>query len=233
MFVAPKPFGGQKGLKDLIEQELQFPEAALDAGVKGSVELMFTVTSNGTMKNMQMFMPLEPACDEEAMRIARLVRWHPAERGGSPVATEHTLKIKFDPKKYRKYLKERAELTQIPDLAPPANNSYLWNASELDTIPEPLLESGKNGLSAYFARNMQYPEEAFKRNLQGMVMLEFVVEPSGSITNIEAIKPLGGGCNEEAYRLLRGMRWRPAVKNGKSVRSIMNVEIEFRLVAPE
>jgi len=62
--------------------------------------------------------------------------------------------------------------------------------------------------------------------------MEFVIEKSGSITNIEAVKPLGGGCGEEAYRLVSGLQWRPAVKNGRSVRTLMRVDIEFRLVDP-
>jgi TonB family protein len=233
MYVAPKPYGGPKGLKDLIAQELQYPHNALKAGIEGNVELMFTVTKNGGVKNLQVFIPLEPECDKEAMRVARLVRWHPAERGGLPVSTEYTLKVKFDDKKYKKYLKARAENGAVSDLPRADSNHRLWNASELDTLPVPLVANGMNGLSSYFAANMQYPVEAFKRNLQGTAVVEFVVEPSGGITNIEIIEPVGGGCNEEAYRLLQSMRWRPAVKNGLSVRTIMNVEIEFRLVAPE
>ena len=232
MYVDPKPYGGKFALKDLFEQELVYPPKAMEAGVEGTVEVVFTVTSSGITKNIQVLLPLEPQCDKEALRIASLVRWHPAERGGSPVATEHRLEVKFDRKKYRKYLKEREKLAPIPELAPASVENVLWRPEDLDTVPQPMIDRGMKGLSNYFSKNMKYPEEAFKRNVQGTVVMEFVIEKSGSITNIEAIKPLGGGCGEEAYRLVKGLRWIPAVKNGQSVRTLMRVDIEFRLVDP-
>lgn len=233
MYVAPKPYGGKLALKDLWAQELNYPQNALQNRIQGSVELVFTVNSEGVMKNLQVFIPLEPACDAEAKRLTRLIRWHPAESGGEPVTTEHILKVDFNIKRYQKYLKKRSERKALNDLPPPAPGARLYKVTELDTLPTPLIEDEMNGLSRYFSRNMNYPVEAFKRNVQGTVIMEFVVEPSGSITNIEAVKPLGGGCSEEAYRLVRGMSWRPAIKNGARVRTLMRVEIEFRLVAPE
>lgn len=232
MYVAPKPYGGKFALKDLIAQELIYPPKALEAAIEGTVEIVFTVTSKGLSKNLQILLPLEPACDREALRLASLVRWHPAERGGSPVATEHRIAIKFDKGKYKRYLKARKDREAIENTAPQSASNVLWKANQLDTLPEPLIQKGMKGLNAYFAKNMRYPQEAFKRNVQGTVIMEFVVEKSGSITNIEAVRPLGGGCGEEAYRLVKALRWRPAIKNGRAVRTLMRVDIQFKLVAP-
>ena len=128
MYVEPKPFGGKFALKDLFEQELIYPPKALEAGVEGTVEIVFTVTSAGISKNLQVLLPLEPSCDKEALRLAGLVRWHAAERGGSPVATEHRLVVKFDRKKYKKYLKEREKTAPIEELLPPSDDQVLWKA---------------------------------------------------------------------------------------------------------
>jgi len=229
VFVEPKPYGGNFALKDLFVQELTYPEKAFEAGVEGTVEVVFTVTSTGVTKNLQVLLPLEPECDREALRLSALIRWHPAERGGSPVAAEHTLKVKFDKRRYKKYQKARAQA----DLPPGSSSHVLWEPAELDTMPEPLIDSGMKGLPRYFSRNMKYPIEAFKYNVQGTVVMEFVVEKSGSVTNIEAVKPLGGGCGEEAYRLVKSTQWRPAIKNGHAVRTLMRVDIQFKLVAPQ
>ena len=95
--------------------------------------------------------------------------------------------VKFDRKKYKKYLKEREKTAPIEDLLPPSDDQVLWKPEALDTVPQPLIDRGMKGLSKYFSKNMKYPEEAFKRNVQGTVIMEFVIEKSGSITNIEAV----------------------------------------------
>jgi protein TonB len=61
------------------------------------------------------------------------------------------------------------------------------------------------------------------------VGVEFVVETSGNVSNLRAVEALGAGCDDEAMRLIRSMKWRPAFKNGQRVRSIMKLDIQFRL----
>ena len=203
IFIAPKPYGGNLALKGLFIQELTYPEKAFKTNTEGTVEIVFTVTATGVTKNLQVLFPLEPECDQEALRLAALVRWHPAERGGLPVTSEHFLKVKFDKRKYKKYQKIRAERKPLVGLPPASSDQVLWEPAALDTLPEPMIDKGMKGLSKYFHKNMKYPGEAFKHNVQGTVVLEFVVEKSGSATNMEAVKPLGGGCGEEAYRLVK------------------------------
>jgi protein TonB len=65
--------------------------------------------------------------------------------------------------------------------------------------------------------------------LEGEVMIDFVVEPSGSLSNLHALKDVGGGCTDEALRLLQSTPWAPAVLNGERVRSSMQVSIQFKL----
>ncbi len=63
--------------------------------------------------------------------------------------------------------------------------------------------------------------------MSGTVKLKFVIEPSGRISNIEVDKALGGGCTGEAIRVIRLIRWNPAVFNEMAVRSWMCLEIAF------
>lgn len=59
--------------------------------------------------------------------------------------------------------------------------------------------------------------------------IEFVVETSGAVSNLRTLNFLGGGCDDEAMRLARTLCWRPAVKDGQFVRSVMKLDIQFRL----
>ena len=63
--------------------------------------------------------------------------------------------------------------------------------------------------------------------MSGTVTLKFVIEPSGRISNIVVDKALGGGCTEEAIRVIRLIRWNPAVINEMAVRSWICLDITF------
>jgi protein TonB len=62
-----------------------------------------------------------------------------------------------------------------------------------------------------------------------VVKLGFVVEPTGRISNLTIDQTVGGGCNEEAIRLLKLLQWMPAIKDKKAVRSRASIEIKFVL----
>lgn len=78
-------------------------------------------------------------------------------------------------------------------------------------------------------KNFHYPDIAFKQNITGIVNVNFVVEPSGLISNVYVINRLGAGCTEESIRLVKLIRWMPGVVDGKAVRVLMNLSITFSL----
>lgn len=230
-FVPCQPYGGQQAVDALFERELRFPDDAMAEGIEGISTLIFIVGANGTVRDLRVWEPLSPSCDLEALRLARMVRWHPARLAGEARDAEHYLKVPFDPKQYRKWLKTRS--SACPDLAEEDidPSGVIHVRAEVDSVPAPRIKGGMKGLPAYLTENLRYPPDAFRRDLQGVVRLEFVVEPSGSLSNMRAIDELGGGCTEEAMRLVRGLCWRPAIKDALRVRCAQEVSIAFRIVA--
>ena len=83
----------------------------------------------------------------------------------------------------------------------------------------------------YFLRsNIKYPETALKAGIQGIVMVVFVIEPSGVISNVEISSGIGGGCDEEAIRVIKMMpRWEPGRRSGKAVRVLVRMPIVFKI----
>ena len=94
----------------------------------------------------------------------------------------------------------------------------------------PSYPGGNDELLGFFASNIQYPEIAKRAGVEGKVMVQFVVEKSGDITEIAVLKGIGAGCDEEAVKVARMMpRWTPGKQNGKPVRVRMVIPIHFRL----
>lgn len=228
-FIPCRPFGGQAAVDALFERELVFPDDAIKEGITGESTLIFIVGADGAVRDLRVWQPLSPSCDAEALRLARLIRWHAATMAGEARDAEHYLKVPFDPKLYKKWLKNRASLCVA--IASPETDASgrIHTRAEVDSLPRPLILNGIKGLPKYLVENLRYPPDAFKRDLQGTVRLEFVVEPTGSLSNMRALDELGGGCTEEAIRLMNAICWRPAIKSGKRVRGTMEVSIAFRI----
>jgi TonB family protein len=89
------------------------------------------------------------------------------------------------------------------------------------------------GMASFYraiAQHIKYPAAAYRNNIAGKVFVEFVVELDGTLSNITVIKGIGGGCDEEAARVvLFSPQWKPGVLAGKMVRQKMVVPISFRL----
>ncbi len=224
-----QPYGGMNALDRLYAQELRYPEAYLESKKKGEVVIAVNVQGDGTVSNMQVLRPLDPACDMEAMRLIKLVRWAPSTATEGRGGGEHYLAVPFDPGKYRRWSRERPERrSPVFDLPGSATNE-LFDPKQLNTQVVPLVPGGNAGLGAHLAQHMRYPEEARRRSIEGNVELEFVVEISGAVTNMHAIKELGGGCTLEAMRLVERTPWAPGLKDGQRVRSVSRVTIGFAL----
>lgn len=89
---------------------------------------------------------------------------------------------------------------------------------------------GINKARAFIADNLMYPEEAQENEVEATARVKFVVEKDGAVTNIKLEKKLGYGFHEEVMRIFKRMpKWKPALLNGKSVRSQFAMPITFRL----
>jgi len=103
---------------------------------------------------------------------------------------------------------------------------------EIFTIVEKMPEfpGGLEALFTYFSQNMEYPDMAKDAKIEGKVYLTFVVDRDGGITGVKVLRGIGGGCDEEAVRVVKNMpRWNPGKQRGKPVRVQYNLPINFIL----
>ncbi len=95
----------------------------------------------------------------------------------------------------------------------------------------PVFPGGDTARIRFLSENLKYPRIAKESGIQGIVYVTFVVEKDGSISNASVIRGIGGGCDEEALRVVRTMpKWNPGRQNGKEVRVQFNMSITFRLI---
>ena len=95
---------------------------------------------------------------------------------------------------------------------------------------EPEFPGGMGALYAFLKENIRYPEAARKNKIEGKVYVTFTVEKDGSITHAQILHDIGGGCGEEAIRVVNSMpRWKPGTQRGKPVRTPFILPIQFKL----
>jgi len=94
----------------------------------------------------------------------------------------------------------------------------------------PVYPGGEEELMKFLAKNIVYPTVAKEIGVSGSVYASFVVEKNGSISNVEILKGIGSGCDEEVIRVVKLMpNWTPGVDKGKKVRVKYNIPVKFKL----
>ena len=94
----------------------------------------------------------------------------------------------------------------------------------------PAFPGGEQKLMEYVGKNIKYPQIARETGIQGRVFIGFVVEPDGSVSNVKLLRGIGGGCDEEAMRVVKSMpKWKPGKQRGKAVRVSYQIPVFFKL----
>ena len=105
------------------------------------------------------------------------------------------------------------------------------NQKVFDTVDQmPEYPGGMQAMIEFLQANMKYPEDAAKQKVEGRVMVQFVVETDGSISDVHVAKQVFPSLDAEAIRVVQAMpRWTPGKEKGKVVRVKYNLPIVFRM----
>ncbi len=94
----------------------------------------------------------------------------------------------------------------------------------------PVFPGGEDSMYKFITANVTYPQVAREKNISGTVIIIFIVEQDGSITNAKVVKGIGGGCDEEALRVVKLMpKWNPGKQAGKPCRVQFQLPLKFSL----
>lgn len=95
---------------------------------------------------------------------------------------------------------------------------------------QPSPAGGMAGWNKYLSENLRYPPNAQRKGIEGTVIVAFVVNTDGTTTAIEILRSVGGGCDEEVIRIVKGSpKWTPGMQRGTPVRTRMRLPLRFML----
>ncbi|MBR3079231.1 MAG: energy transducer TonB [Prevotella sp.] len=95
---------------------------------------------------------------------------------------------------------------------------------------KPAFPGGMEAMIQFFSTNIQYPADAKKQKIDGRVLVNFVIEKDGSITDVKVMKPGFPSLDAEAVRVVKMMpKWKPGYQKGQAVRVLFALPISFNL----
>jgi protein TonB len=114
--------------------------------------------------------------------------------------------------------------------APPAPAQDDGIYTQIDVQKMPVFGAGEADLIRYLSENIQYPALARESNIQGTVVLTFLVGKDGRVGDVQILREIGGGCGKEAVRVVKNMPgWRPGEANGHPVKVRFTLPVRFKL----
>ena len=104
----------------------------------------------------------------------------------------------------------------------------LYDLGSVEVAPE--FPGGQKAFAKFLGSNIRYPVAARESNIQGKVYIGFVVEKTGELSDLKIVKGIGGGCDEEALRVLKtSPAWKPGMAEGKPVRTSYIFPVTFQI----
>jgi len=175
-----------------------------------------TIKKNKELKNVSSQFPLEKQLDLVQQVVVSLKNQN----------AEHKAKSFHIPADTA-WLHLKQEKNNILNM-PTEDGGQIYDFVSIDQAPEFI--GGIHKFYEYVAKNLKYPEEAYKNNIEGKVFLSFIVEKTGAITNLNITRGLGYGTDEEALRVMKNCpKWEPGMSNGNLVRVKYNLNMSFRI----
>lgn len=233
--IQPSPEGGMAGWNKYLSENLRYPPNAQLKGIEGTVIVAFVVNTDGTTTDIEILRSVGGGCDEEVIRIVQgSPKWTPGMQRGTPVRTRMRLPLRFmlggtDTSRGSTEVSLNAvPLSPATDGQDSSQEGVALFFDVVDTPPSPV--GGLEAWSRHLSENLTYPMSARMKGIQGTVLVSFIVNTDGTIEEIELVQGIGGGCDEEAIRIIKSSpAWTPGIIKGKAVRTRMKIPLSFKL----
>ena len=118
------------------------------------------------------------------------------------------------------------DMFELPEPLPPLPYKNAPEKEPLETVE--VMPAIKGGLIKLY-NEIKYPELAIKQRTEGRVIVQFVVDEKGKVSNPQIIRGIGAGCDEEVLRVIKLMTFTPGIQNGRFVKVRMAQPVFFRL----
>jgi TonB family protein len=222
---------------EFIETNLQTPAEAKAQGAGGVVLVEFVVEKNGSIGEVHTLRDPGLGLGTEAERVVSLmkekkIKWSPAEEKGKRIPFRFIIPVSFNLSRPAEVAEvapitevDMPEVFEVAEVMPKYSGCVNDQNDTIDCTFRHVLEHIKT--------NLTYPDSAKAAGAEGPVVVEFIIDASGSITKPVITKSLGYGCDEEALRVISLMpAWQPGMQGGKPVAVKMVVPVMFQISKP-
>ncbi len=198
---------------DFVTKNIKYPDAMREANVHGTVHVQFIIEKDGSISHIKAVDGPGYGAEQEAERVMALSpKWKPAYQNGKPVKVGFTVPIFF------------ANSQNAP--AGDADANKLFTKAEVS----PAFPGGQDKFDQFLRENIKYPDAMSKANVTGKVVVQFVVEKDGSLSDIQVVRDAGYGSGQEAVRVITSSpKWIPGYQKGKPVRTAYSIAVNFTL----
>ena len=205
--------GGDAALINFLNANINYPPIAAQDKIEGKVIVQFMVKKTGKIDKVKVLRSVRKDLDDEAVRVIKMMPdFIPAKQNGEAVDMPYTIPVSF------KLFNAMEPLT----------------VSEGSDVPEdfqpPMFPGGERALMEFLKENVKYPPMAAKRKTQGKVVMQFVVDKTGKVTDIKVAKSVDIYLDTEAIRVCKLLPdFIPARQNGEPVSVWFTLPITFKL----
>lgn len=225
--------GGQAALMQFISKNVVYPEVARKNEIQGRVIVQFVVTKEGKVTNPKIVRSVDANLDAEAIRVVGLMpTWKPGQQRGENVAVKFTVPVQFrlggsntdNETKVISVEDKGAGKISVKEVQPNANGVF----EIVENMPE--FPGGQAALMKFIADNIKYPEESKQAGQQGRVIIQFIVQADGSVTDPVVARSVFPLLDAEAIRIAKVMpKWKPGMQRGVAVPTKYTIPVQFRL----
>lgn len=220
--VIPRFPGGMDALMNYLRTNIKYPVDAENKGIQGRVVCAFVVDEEGSISDIDIRESVDALLDSEAERVVRnMPKWIAGTKDGWPIKVRFILPVNFR----LNTNKTKADTLALKPIKVSEENRVHDVAEQMPSFPD-----GAKGLIEFLQANIKYPQESMKQGIQGRVIVSFVIDVDGSVTNAEIRKSVDPLLDAEALRVVRMMpKWTPGLTAGKPVKVKYTMPVTFRL----
>lgn len=198
-----------------VALNLDYPEEAKRKKQEDKIYVRFVVNKDGSVSKAESIRGKHDILKKEAERVVGLTKWIPAQVNEQNVRSYMTIPIVFMLGDYQKFNKKQEAIEEI---------------SIASVEEEPTFKGGLDELFKYISQNLEYPKSAKRLGEQGKVIVEFVVETDGSLSEFKVLQSVSTDCDNEAIRVIKSTSpWIPAQKDGQAVKTRISMPLVFKL----
>ena len=221
----PQYRGGEEAMMKYVADNIKYPQEAKDKNISGRVFVSFVIEKDGSVNEVKVVRGIGGGCDEEAARVIKgMPKWEPGMQKGKPVRVNYMMPINFKLSDTQPKQPVKKSSVSKVDMKPDKNGVY----QIVEEMPQ--YTGGEAAMMDFVAKNIVYPQEARDKEISGRVFVSFIVEKDGSVNEVNVKKGIGGGCDEEAVRVVKAMpKWKPGKMKGEAVRVSYQMPIFFKL----